>query len=386
MIIITSENEVIMQGKHIKGIKYIWQLSNWSDFTWQSESLLKLLGQARASQSQLLTQVKSLGFEEQTWARQELLLEETMQTASIEGENYQRDSVRSSIIKYLGLPGGENKKTEPQIDGLVQVLLDATQNYHQPLTRERLFSWHAALFPTGYSGLYKIEVGQWRSEGVAVVSGAIGREEIHYEGLPAKMIEREMNKFLSWWEQSEQLDGLLRAAVAHLWFIMIHPFADGNGRLARVLAEMALAQDEKIGVRYYSLSSQLMYKRAEYYQILHDSQGLQTDITAWLEWFLQTFIKAIERSKKIMKLVLEKAEFWQKHGQVELNKRQVKVINKLLDIGRGNFKGGLTTRKYAAITKVSKATAFRELDDLLKKKIIARNLGNKGRNVSYNLY
>lgn len=364
--------------------KYIWQLEDWSDFTWDSESLIKLLGQARTEQARLLAQVKGLGFKDQAWARQELLMEETIQTARIEGENYQRDSVRSSIVKHLGLDDGKNKKIEPQIDGLVQVLLDATQNYHQPLTKERLLSWHAALFPTGYSGLHKIEIGQWRSDGVVVASGAIGKEVIHYEGLPAELIDQEMKKFFIWWENSTELDGLLRAAVAHLWFVMIHPFTDGNGRLARVLTEMALAQDEGIPQRYYSLSSQIIHERSLYYQILQSSQGLSHEITPWLNWFLQTFIKSLDRSKEIINLVLQKAEFWQRYSFVKINYRQEKVINKLLDLGQGNFKGGLTTRKYAAMTKVSKATSFRELDYLLKKNILKKNPG-KGRSVSYDL-
>ncbi|MEN8253309.1 MAG: Fic family protein [Patescibacteria group bacterium] len=364
--------------------KYIWQIPDWSQFKWQDRELLKILGKARAAQSQLLTRVKSLRLEEQDWAHQELLLEEALQTASIEGEKYKRNSIRSSIAKHLGLPGGRTQKTEPRVDGLVQVLLDATQKYNEPLTKNRLKSWHASLFPTGYSGLHKIEVGEWRSEPVMVVSGAIGKEKIHYEGLPAKLVDEEMNSFLSWWKDSSQLDGLLRAAIVHFWFVMVHPFADGNGRIARVLTDMVLAQDEHLSNRYYSLSSQIMDERAKYYDILQQCQVAKRDITPWIEWFLTTFIKATDKSKILLSLVLEKADFWRKHHDVILSSRQRKVLNKLLDVGRGNFKGGLTTRKYAALTKTSKATAFREIDHLLKQGLIKKNRG-EGRSVSYDL-
>ncbi len=364
--------------------KYIWQLPNWSDFTWQSDRLLKLLGEARFAQSQLLTQVKDLGLKERSWAQQELLLEETLKTASIEGEIYQRNSVRSSIRKHLGLPGGSDVQIEPHVDGLVQVLLDATVQHQQMLTKERLFVWHAALFPTGYSGFQKIETGQWRSEGVAVVSGAVGQEKILYEGVPAKLLEKEMSKFFVWWKNSSQLDGLLRAAIVHIWFVMIHPFADGNGRLARVLTEMALAQDENLAIRYYSLSSQIMDERTRYYKVLQENQGDVRDITSWLEWFLETFVKSIKKSKKLIEIVLVKDSFWRKNSHITLTSRQKKVLNRLLDVGQGNFIGGMTTRKYAALTKVSKATAFRELDDLLKKGMLQRT-ASKGRSVSYEL-
>jgi Fic family protein len=370
---------------------YIWQLPDWSDFTWQANELLEDLGKARAAQSQLLTQVKNLGLEDQDWAYQEVLLEEAVQTSRIEGEIVKRNSVRSSIIKQLGLSGGETKKTEPYADGLIQVLLDATQKNQEPLTKERLFAWHAALFPTGYSGLSKIEVGKWRTEPVVIVSGAIGKEKVHYEGLPVSLLDSEMHTFLSWWEETlsnkndrVHLDGLMRAAIVHFWFIMIHPFSDGNGRLARVLTDMALTQDEQLSSRYYSLSSQIMDDRAAYYRVLQQCQGADRDITPWIKWFLQTFIKAIEKSKLILQIVLEKADFWRKHQQVTLSDRQKKVVNKLLDVGRGNFKGGLTTRKYAAIAKVSKATAFREISYLVQQGLITANEG-RGRSVSYDL-
>jgi len=275
-------------------------------------------------------------------------------------------------------------QTEPPVDGLVQVLLDATVQHHQVLTKKRLFSWHAALFPTGYSGFQQIEVGQWRTEGVAVVYGAFGQEKVHYEGVPAELIDQEMSSFFTWWEDSSQIDGLLRAAIAHFWFVMIHPFADGNGRLARVLTEMALAQDEQLAIRYYSLSSQIMDERARYYKMLQENQGASRDITLWLEWFLEMFCKSIKKSKLLIEIVLVKDAFWQKNNQIEVSTRQRKVLNKLLDVGQGNFEGGLTTRTYAALTKVSKATAFRELADLLEKGMLQRN-ASKGRSVRYAL-
>jgi Fic family protein len=286
----------------------------------------------------------------------------------------------------LGLPTAGLPAAGRHVDGLVDVLLDATLNYEQALTTDRLKSWQAALFPTGYSGLRRIRVGKWRgTDPMQVVSGPIGREKIHFEAPPSDKIDLEMRKFISWWEKgSIQMEGLLRAGIAHFRFITIHPFEDGNGRIARALTDMSLAQDENLTPRFYSLSSRIMAEREDYYKVLETSQKGDVDITGWLEWFLGCYLRAIEDSQTLISNVLAKAEFWQRHGQTALNDRQRKVINKLLDAGPGGFAGGLTTRKYVSMAKVSRTTGFREISDMVKKGILLQNEAG-GRSVSYDI-
>jgi Fic family protein len=269
----------------------------------------------------------------------------------------------------------------------VEVILDATQKFDKALSADRLKGWHAALFPSGYSGLHKIRVGLWRGkEPMHIVSGPAGREKIHFEAPPGAAVKEEMRNFLSWWESSRKTtDGILRAGLVHFYFVIIHPFEDGNGRIARALTDMALAQDEKLDIRYYSLSSQIMEERDGYYNILERiSEADNTNVTKWLSWFLECFQHAIQRSDKIIGNVLAKADFWQEHAQTELNERQKKVLNRILDVGQENFIGGLTTRKYVSMTKVSRATAFREIADMLNKEVLCQ-LSGKGRNVHYDL-
>jgi len=295
--------------------------------------------------------------------------------------------VRSSVARHLGLREAGLVPATRSVDGLVEVILDATQKYGKALSTDRLKGWHAALFPSRYSGLHKIQVGKWRGkEPMQVVSGPVGKEKIHFEAPPGETVEAEMRQFLRWWESSRKdTDGILRAGLAHLYFVIIHPFEDGNGRIARALTDMALAQDEKLQVRYYSLSSQIMEERKGYYDILEKcTKSDSTDVTKWLVWFLECFERAIQGSDKIIGNVLAKAEFWQEHAQTGFNERQKKVLNRLLDAGPGGFEGGLTTRKYVSIAKVSRATAFREISDLLEKKIL-RQLSGKGRSVHYDL-
>lgn len=366
---------------------YIWQLKNWPQLTWKSDKLLSQLSQARLYQGDLLGRVRRLGFKLGEEAHVDVLTEEAIQTSAIEGEKLNPQAVRSSVARHLGLPSVGWGSSTRSVDGLVEVLLDATQNYEKPLTAQRLQGWQAALFPTGHSGFHKIRVGQWRGkEPMRVVSGPVGREKVHFEAPPGEKVANEMSGFLSWWKtDSQKLDGLLRAGVAHFYFVTIHPFEDGNGRIARALTDMALAQDEKLGMRYYSFSSQIMEDKEEYYDILEkSSKRSDLDITAWLVWFLGCYQRAIKRAEKIVGHVLAKADFWQRHAQTSLNDRQRKVLNRLLDAGEGNFQGGLTTRKYVAMTKASRATAFREISDLLEKRILSQNQA-KGRSVSYGL-
>ena len=366
--------------------QYIWQNKNWTDFSWHSDRILPLLGKARHIQGKIFFRMKSLGFNLTQEAQAEILTEEAVKTAAIEGEILNRDSVRSSVARRLGLPQAGLPPVERHVDGLVEILLDATRNYEKPLTGKRLKSWQAALFPTGYSGLHKIRAGAWRSGDIQVVSGPVGREQVHFQAPPSARIDKEMKKFFLWWEKSRgNTEGFLRAGIAHFWFVTIHPFEDGNGRITRVLTDAALAQDEKLAVRYYSFSSQIMEERNVYYDILENSQKSGNDITSWLEWFLESLIRAMEKSEDLIADVLAKAEFWQRNSQLTISERQRKVINRLLAAGVGNFQGGLTTRKYVSLTKTSRATAFREISDLVEKKILIQDPKSKGRNVSYDL-
>lgn len=365
---------------------YIWQYKNWTDFKWKSDELIDALGKARFKQGELLNKVRSLGIDLTIDAQAEILTEETLKTAAIEGEALTRASVRSSVAKHLGLSTLGLPAPDRHTDGLVEVLLDGTMNYDKPLTAKRLKSWQAALFPTGYSGLNPVRTGQWRgNEPMQVVSGPVGREKIHFEAPPSKRIEKEINKFLCWWEEShDNMEGLLRAGAAHFYFITIHPFEDGNGRIARALTDMALAQDEKIATRFYTLSAQIMAEREDYYTILEHSQKGNRDITQWLLWFVKCLERALINSETLILKVLAKAEFWNIHKNTIMNKRQQKVVNRLLDAGKDRFEGGLTTRKYVSMAKVSRATAYREIADLTAKNVIKPDKG-KGRNASYSL-
>ncbi len=368
-------------------MKYIWQCDSWPKLVWDSNALLSLLGRARLMQGNLLGRVRRLGFQLGEEAQADILTEEAIKTAAIEGEQLNPQMVRSSVARHLGLRKAGLILATRSVDGLVEVILDATQKYDKIISANRLKGWHAALFPSGYSGLHRIHAGRWRGkEPMQVVSGPVGREKIHFEAPPGEAVEAEMQEFLRWWESSRKAtDGILRAGLAHFYFVTIHPFEDGNGRIARALTDMALAQDEKLNIRYYSLSSQIMEERDGYYKILEKcSKSARTGLTEWLVWFLECFERAIHRSDKIIGNVLAKADFWQEHTQTELNQRQKKVLTRILEVGPGNFSGGLTTRKYVSIVKVSRATAFREIADMLDKKVI-RQLPGKGRNVHYDL-
>jgi Fic family protein len=368
-------------------MKYIWECGSWPEFTWDSDVLMPVLGQARLAQGNLLARVTRLGFKLGEEAQADILTEEAIKTAAIEGERLDPQMVRSSVARHLGLRSAGLVPATRSVDGLVEVILDATRKYDKALSADRIKGWHAALFPSGHSGLHKIRVGRWRGkEPMHIVSGPVGREKVHFEAPPGETVESEMGRFLRWWASSSKMtDGILRAGLAHFYFVIIHPFEDGNGRVARALTDMALAQDEKLKTRYYSLSSQIMEERDGYYDILEKcSKSGNADVTKWLAWFLECFQRAVRRSDKIIGNVLAKADFWQEHAQTGLNERQKKVINRMLEAGPGNFVGGLTTRKYVGITGVSRATAFREITDMLDKNIL-RQLSGKGRSVRYDL-
>ncbi|MCX5781268.1 MAG: Fic family protein [Elusimicrobia bacterium] len=364
--------------------RYIWENKNWQNLEYDHKAVMELLSKARLVQGNLLGKMSALELRLEVEAQAEVLVEEAVRTAEIEGMKLDRNAVRSSVAVRLGLPQGVGLPKERNADGLVEVLFDAVRNHSKPLSIKRLNGWQAALFPTGYSGLHKIRVGALRGNApMQVVSGPIGKEKVHFEAPPEKKMKEEMALFVDWWNKSfGKMDGILRAAAAHFRFVTIHPYEDGNGRIARALTDMALAQDENINVRFYSLSSQIIKQRNEYYSILEKVQNCRLEPTKWFEWFLESFIKSVEGSQNIVSHVLKKAEFWKAHSQVQINERQRKVIHKMLEAGTDGFEGGLTTRKYTSMTKASRATAFREIDDLLQKKVI-RHIGGKGRSVRY---
>ncbi len=369
-------------------MKYIWQNKFWPHFTWDSDKLLKSLGKIRFAQGALLTKMRELGFEIQQNARADVLVVEALKTSAIEGEKLDSDAVRSSVGRKLGLSNaGLHDKRDQKADGIVDILLDATINYNRKITPDRLWSWHAALFPTGYSGLVKIRVAAWRDDkrgAMRIVSGPMGRENVHYEALPAGILEKEMKIFIAWMNAESPLDGIIKAGLAHLWFITIHPFDDGNGRIARTLTDMLLAKDEVSSKRLYSLSSQIMAERNDYYDILESTQTGTGDITDWLQWFFECMHRAIINSSKLLENIMIKAGFWKEFAQTTLHGRQIKVINRLLDAGPGGFEGGLKNKKYMGIAHTSRATAQRELADLVKKRILIKNPGG-GRSVNYDI-
>lgn len=368
----------------MKPNQYIWQRPDWPHLTWNADAILSSLGLCRQLQGRLLHAVGSLGFALENQIQTAFFTEEILKTSAIEGESLDLRSVRSSVARKLGLPSA-GLPVDRRIDNLMAILLDATRNHAGPLTPERLWGWQASLFPTGYSGLYKIQAGSWRKspEAMRVVSGPLGREVIHYEAPPADRMDLEMNRFFLWWEESRgALEGIVRAAMAHFWFVAIHPFDDGNGRVARALTDMALAQDDGQRIRYYSLSAQIMADRNSYYGILEKTSTGSGNVTDWLLWFLDCFKRAVEHSETVLADVAAKVRFWQQHLQVPLTERQRKVMNRVLD-EPGGFEGKLTTRKYAAIAKVSPATAYRELDQLHQLGVLKRT--GKGRSVGYEL-
>ncbi len=362
---------------------YIWQQRAWPKFTWDNSKILNHLSIARKAQGKILAQAADVGIETQA----KILIEDAHKTSAIEGEKLDIESIRSSVAKRLGLPTAGLPAQQRHIEGLVEMLLDASQNYKKPLSAKRLKGWQASLFPTGYSGLQKIKVGHWRDlkEPMQVISGKIGKEKVHYEAPPSKKVPQEMKEFIDWFNSKEEkLDGLLRAAIAHFWFVTIHPFEDGNGRIARAITDLALTQDESSSKRCYSLSAQISYDRADYYRILEKTQKSGLDITNWIIWFLETFIRAIEKSKTVIDRAILIGGFWKTHAQVDLNPRQKKVLQKMLESDHHGSTSGMTNRKYVNLTKTSRESAKRDLADLEEKKLLKRN-ESKGRSLGYSL-
>jgi len=362
---------------------YIYDRSDWPSFTWDPKALAEPLASVRHRQGRLLGRMESIGFNLRELAVLETITAEVLKTSEIEGENLDAGQVRSSIARHLGMDIGALQPADRHVEGIVELMLDATGNYYQPLTAERLFSWQASLFPTGRSGLYKITTGAWRDDSAGpmeIVSGPLGNERVHYEAPAAVRLNHEMDTFLDWFNAASNIDLVLKAALAHLWFVTIHPFADGNGRIARAIADMTLARSENSPQRFYSMSAEIRRERSDYYRILQHTQEGTMDITPWMRWFLRCLDLAIEGAQTILGSVLAKARFWTAAAGFPINDRQRLILNRLLD----GFEGKLTTSKYAKLAHCSQDTALRDILALVERGLLIQNPAG-GRSTSYSL-
>lgn len=360
---------------------YIHERKGWPKLTWDHAALADILAEVRHLQGKLLGRMEALGFSLRAEATLQTLTNDVIKTSEIEGEKLDSEQVRSSIARRLGMDVGGMIPASRDVEGIVEMMLDATGRYDAPLTKERLFDWHAALFPTGRSGMQRIIVGNWRNEQsgpMEVVSGPYGREKVHYEAPSYERLEREMAQFLDWFEAEDSMDPVMKSALAHFWFVTIHPFDDGNGRIARAIADMMLARSERSAQRFYSMSSQIQKERNAYYHVLESCQKGDLDITPWFRWFLECLKRAIEASAELLEAVLIKARFWEKHLGAAFNERQRLILNRLLD----GFDGKLTTSKWAKITKCSQDTALRDISDLVERNILMKDDAG-GRSTNY---
>lgn len=361
---------------------YIWQQNDWPNFMWDDAKLSYKLGRVRSLQGRLVGKMSALGFDLKNSAMLDTLTADITKSSEIEGEILNAEQVRSSVARHLGIEIEGLPEADRYVDGVVQVMIDATQNFMTPLTEERLFNWHAALFPTGRSGAYKITVADWRqgSEPMQVISGAMGKEKIHYEAPHSDNVPYMMKQFLDWTNDDRKIDPVLKAAIAHLWFVTIHPFDDGNGRISRTITDLLLARADEMPHRFYSMSAEIRKQRKAYYDILEKTQKGSINITAWLEWFLDCLEAALLSTEQSIEIVLQKAAFWDKHRLTAMNERQIKVLNLLWD----GFDGKLTSSKWSKITKCSPDTALRDIQDLITKNVL-RKTNEGGRSTNYEL-
>lgn len=362
---------------------YIWELPDWPRFHWDQDGLAPVLAEARHRQGRLLGHMEALGFQLREEAVLRTLTQDVLKSSEIEGEMLDPDQVRSSIARRLGMDIGALALADRDVEGVVEMMLDATHRYDEPLTEERLFGWHASLFPTGRSGMTKIRVGQWRDDSggpMQVISGPFGKERVHYQAPPAGALDKEVAAFLEWFNSEPTTDPVLKAGVAHLWFVTIHPFDDGNGRIARGIADMILARSEQSAQRFYSMSAQIRHERNDYYATLEATQKGTMNVTDWQAWFLGCLTRAIEGAQETLSSVLFKARFWDRFATEALNERQIKVINRMLD----GFEGKLTSSKWAKLAKCSQDTAYRDIQDLMERGVLKKNPGG-GRSTSYDL-
>jgi Fic family protein len=376
--------------------KYIYEYPNWTNFSWQETVINSIFGEVRNLQGKINGQMSTLGFATKEEATLTTLTLDVIKSSEIEGEKLDYDQVRSSIARRLGINIAGLVQANRNVEGVVEMMLDATQNYQKPLTSKRLFGWHSALFPTGHSGMHKIEVGNYRTGEMQIVSGAMGKEKVHYEAVSANNVVVEMDKFLKWFNDnspitydkikskdvydSNAIDPVLKSAIAHFWFIIIHPFDDGNGRIARAISDLMLARADKSKERYYSLSSQILVERKQYYAILQKVQHSNGDITEWLSWFLNCLKNSLIETEATLQKILRKNEFWKIKENTEFNERQRLVLNKLFD----GFEGKLKSSKWSKIAKCSPDTALRDIKDLMNKGILKQEQQG-GRSTNYEL-
>lgn len=363
-------------------MRYIHQLDSWPKFTWKHESIAALLGAVLNRQGRLMGHMEAIGFALRSEALLKTLTLDVVKSSEIEGDILDPKQVRSSIARRLGMDIGGSVATDRHVDGVVEMMLDATQNFAKPLTKERLLGWHACLFPTGHSGMRKINTGAWRDDShgpMQVVSGAVGREKVHFEAPVAGRLDLEMKHFLDWFNSATEIDPVLKAGIAHLWFVTIHPFEDGNGRIARAITDIQLARADGSAQRFYSMSVQIRKERNTYYEILEKMQkNTRMDVTAWLEWFLACLDRSLSLTESTLAEVFRKARFWELYPSESFNVRQRTMINKLF----GGFEGALTSSRWGKITKCSQDTALRDILDLVEKGILIKNSAG-GRSTSY---
>lgn len=361
--------------------RYVYQLKQWPNFTWDNEKVLPLLSNVRHKQGLLKGYTDFLGFGLRSETLLHTLTQDVLKSTEIEGEFLNTEQVRSSVARRLGMDIAGLVPSDRNVDGVVEMMLDATQNYDKPLTKNRLFGWHSSLFPSGRSGMHKITVGNWRDNEkgpMQVVSGAMGKERVHFEAPESDRLEYEMTLFLDWFNSDNTPDFVLKSAIAHLWFVTVHPFDDGNGRIARALADMLLAKADGDNQRFYSMSAQIRQERKVYYEILEKTQSGTLDVTKWMHWYLHCLDSALNTSDKSLKQVLYKAQFWDKHREESVNERQRLIINKLFD----GFEGKLNTSKWAKLAKCSSDTALRDIQSLMQKGILKKEEAG-GRSTSY---
>lgn len=360
---------------------YLHQRRDWPEFRWDNETLLPYVSKVRDLQGRLIGRMEGMGFELREDAVLETLTEDIVKSSEIEGEFLNPEEVRSSVARRLGMEISGLSNASRDVEGIVEMMLDATQKFKDPLTKERMCGWHAALFPTGRSGMSKITVGEWRGDEqgpMQVVSGAMGKEKIHYTAPEAPRLEEEMIRFIEWYNSDKSMEPVVKSAMAHLWFVSIHPFDDGNGRIARAIADNQLARADRTNQRFYSISAQIMKSKKEYYDVLESTQKGSMDVSQWLVWYFERLTEALDATNETLSKILKKAKFWELHKTTQFNQRQVEMINKLL----ANFSGKLHSSKWAKMTKVHRDTARRDIQDLIEKRVLSDS-GEGGRSTNY---
>ena len=368
--------------RHLKTIAmYLHHSKDWPNFKWDNDILLPYVSKVRDLQGRLIGRMEGMGFALREEAVLETLTEDIVKSSEIEGELLNPEEVRSSVARRLGMEISGLPNASHEVEGVVEMMLDATQKYKDPVTKDRMCGWHAALFPTGRSGMYKITVGEWRGDEngpMQVVSGPMGREKVHYTAPEASRLEEEMNRFIKWFNKDNSIEPVVKSAIAHLWFVSIHPFDDGNGRIARAIADTQLARADRTSQRFYSMSAQILKSKKGYYDVLESTQKGSMDVSQWLVWFFERLTEALEVTDETLSKILIKAKFWELHKTTQFNERQVEMINKL----QGDFVGKLHSSKWAKMTKVHRDTARRDIHDLIEKGVLSDS-GEGGRSTNY---